>query len=124
MLRLSKKSILCQSQTAGIEEGQYSQCNLHISSEDAVDQILLGKVEGALQFIVIERDFSSTGAVQSGLHESCPSVLQQKPPSDIIFANPCHTRIHSFPTVMFHCVLTEEEVGEQADVIGSNKVRL
>jgi len=85
---------------------------------------LLRKVEGALQFVIIEWDFSSTGAVQPGLHESCPCVLQQKSPSDIVFANPCHTRIHCFPTVMFYRILTEEEVSEQTNVIGSNKVRL
>jgi len=85
---------------------------------------LFRKVEGALQFIIIERDFSSSGAVQPGFHESCPRVLQQKSPSNVVFADPGHTRIYCFPTIVFYRILSKEEVGEQTDVIGSDKVRL
>lgn len=90
----------------------------HVGGEDAVDKVLLGQVEGALQLVVVEGDLPRAGTVEPRLHERGPGVLQEKSPADIVLADSCDTRVHCLPTVVFHCVLPEEEEGEQADVVG------
>lgn len=92
-------------------------CHLHIGREDAVDEVLLGQVEGALQFIVVEWDLPGAGAVKPRLHERGPGVLEEESPADIILADSCHAGIHSLAAVVLHCVLPQEEEGEEADVI-------
>lgn len=63
----------------------------HIGREDAVDEVLLRQVEGALQLVVVEGDLSRAGAVEPRLHERGPGVLQEKSPANIVLADPCHT---------------------------------
>lgn len=90
----------------------------HIGCEDAVDEVLLRQVEGALQLVVVEGDLSRPRAVEPCLHERGPGVLQEKPPTYVIFADSCHAGINSLATVVLHCVLPQEEEGEEADVVG------
>lgn len=94
----------------------------HIGGEDAVDQVELGQEEGALQLVVVEGDLPGARAVEPGLHERGPGVLQQEPPSDVVLADPGGSGEHGFPTVVLHGVFSEKEVGEVPDVIGGHEV--
>lgn len=85
---------------------------VHIGGEDAVDQIKLGQEEGALQLIVVEGHLPGAGAVEAGLHEGGPGVLQQEPPPHVVLADPGSSGEHGLPTVMLHSVFSEKEVGE------------
>lgn len=96
----------------------------HIGCEDAVDEVLLRQVKGALQFIVVEGDLSRPGAVEPRLHKCGPGVLQEKSPAYVIFADSCHAGINCLATVVLHSVLPQEEEGEEADVVGRDEVRL
>lgn len=98
--------------------------NSHVGGEDAVDEVLLGQVEGALQLVVVERDLSGAWAVQPGLHERGPRVLQEKASPDVVLTDPGHAGIHRLPAVVLHRVLPQEEEGEEADVVGGDEVRL
>lgn len=97
-------------------------CYPHIGGENAVEQLQLGQVEGPLQLIVVEGDLPWARAVEPGLHECGPRVLQQEPTTDVILTYPPGARENHPATVMLHCVLPEEEVGEVANVIGGDKV--
>lgn len=97
---------------------------LHVGGEDAVDEILLRQVEGALQLIVVEGNLSRARAVESGLHECGPGVLQEKPPTNVVFTDARYAGIDRLPTVVLHGVLSQEEEGEEADVVGRDEVRL
>lgn len=33
-------------------------CHSHVGGEDAVDEVLFGQIEGALQLVIVEGDFS------------------------------------------------------------------
>lgn len=99
-------------------------CHSHVGCEDAVEQLQLGQIERPLQLVVVEWDFSRSGAVQPGLHEGGPRVLQEKATTDVIFTDAPRPRKHRPATVVLHCVLPEEEVGEVADVIGRHKIWL
>lgn len=90
----------------------------HIGGEDAVDEVLLGQVEGALQLVVVEGNLPGAGAVEPRLHERGPGVLEEKPPANVVLADSRHARIDRLPAVVLHCVLPQEEEGEEADVIG------
>lgn len=94
----------------------------HIGSKNAVEQLQLRQVKGSLQLVVVKGDFSWSGAVQPGLHEGCPRVLQQKTTSDVVLTDAAGARKHRPAAVVLHRVFTEEEVGEVADVIGGDKV--
>lgn len=96
----------------------FHQCHSHIGGEDAIDEVLLRQVEGALQLVVVEGDLSGTRAVEPGLHERGPGVLQEKSPADVVLADSRHAGIHRLAAVMLHSVLPQEEEGEQADVVG------
>ena len=94
----------------------------HIGGEDAVEQLQLGQVKGPLQLVVVEGDLPRARAVQPGLHEGGPRVLQQEAAADVVLAHPPGAREHHAAAVVLHRVLPEEEVGEVADVIGGDKV--
>lgn len=96
----------------------------HVGGEDPVDEVLLRQVEGTLQLVVVEGDLARAGAVEPGLHERGPRVLQQEAAAHVILAYSGHTRIHCASAVMLHRVLPQEEVGEQPDVVGCHKVWL
>lgn len=96
----------------------------HIGCEDAVDEVLLGQVEGALQLVVVEGDLPGARAVEPRLHERGPRVLQEKSPADVVLADPRHAGIHRLAAVVLHCILPQEEEGEEADVVGRDKVGL
>lgn len=90
---------------------------VHVGGEDAVDEVQLGQKEGALQLVVVEGHLAGPGAVQAGLHEGGPRVLQQEPPPDVVLADPGGPGEHGFPTVVLHGVFSEKEVGEIPDVV-------
>lgn len=90
---------------------------VHVGGKDAVDQIELGQEEGALQLVVVKRHLPGARAVQAGLHECGPGVLQQEPPPDVILADPGRSGEHGFPTVMLHGIFSKKEVGEIPDVV-------
>lgn len=90
----------------------------HISSKNAIKQLQLRQVESALQLVVVEGDFPWSGAVQPGLHEGCPCVLQEEAATNVIFTHPAGAGKHSPPTVMLHCIFPEEEVCEVANIVG------
>lgn len=97
-------------------------CYLHVGGENAVEQLQLGQVKGSLQLVVIEGDFAGTGAVQSGLHEGGPRVLQEEATADVVLTDsPCAGK-HRPATVVLHRVFPKEEVGEVADVVGGDEV--
>lgn len=96
----------------------------HIGGEDAVDEVLLGQVEGALQLVVVEGDLARARAVEPGLHEGGPRVLQEEPPADVVLADPRHAGVHRLAAVVLHRVLPQEEEGEEADVVGRDEVGL
>lgn len=114
------KQIVCVKQAVCLQPRAHS----HIGCEDAVDKVLLGQVEGALQLVVVEGDLPGARAVEPRLHESGPSVLQEKSPADVVLADPRHAGIHRLAAVVLHCILPQEEEGEEADVIGRDKVGL
>lgn len=90
----------------------------HIGSKDAIDEILLRQVESALELIVVEGDLSRAGAVQPSLGESGPCVLEQEAATNVILTDTCHPRVHRLPTVMLHCILPQEEEGEESNIVG------
>lgn len=90
----------------------------HIGSKDAIDEVLLRQVEGALELVVVEGDLSRAGAVQPSLGESGPCILKQEAATDVILTHARHTRVHRLPTVMLHCVLPQEEEGEESNIVG------
>lgn len=96
----------------------------HIGGEDAVDEVLLGQVEGALQLVVVEGDLSGARAVEPGLHECGPRVLEEEAPTDVVLADASHSRVHRLAAVVLHRVLPQEEEGEEADVVGRDEVGL
>lgn len=95
-----------------------SRVHSHIGREDAVDEVLLGQVEGALQLVVVEGDLSGAGAVEPGLHERGPGVLQEESPADVVLADSSHAGVDRLAAVVLHRVLPQEEEGEEADVVG------
>lgn len=96
----------------------------HVGGENAVEQLQLGQVKGPLELVVVEGDLPWTRAVQPGLHEGGPGVLQQEAATDVVLAHPPGAREHHPAAVVLHRVLPEEEVGEVADVIGGDEVGL
>jgi len=96
----------------------------HIGGEDPVDQVLLREVKRALQLVVVERDFSRARAVESGLHEGGPGVLQEEASAHVVLTNPRHAREHNLAAVVFHRRLPQEEVGESSDLVNGHEVRL
>lgn len=90
---------------------------LHISGKNPIDQVQFWQKERALQFVVVKWNFSRTRAVQPSFHEGSPGILQHKFATNIIFAHSSSTREDCFATVMFNCILSEEEVGEIPNVI-------
>lgn len=118
-----KPNKLCVSNRAGCGRVR-ARAHSHIGCEDAVDKVLLGQVEGALQLVVVEGDLPGARAVEPRLHERGPSVLQEKSPADVILADPRHAGIHRLAAVVLHCILPQEEEGEEADVVGRDKVGL
>lgn len=96
----------------------------HVGGEDAVDEVLLGQVEGALQLVVVEGDLPGARAVEPGLHEGGPRVLQEEPAADVVLADAGHARVHRLAAVVLHGVLPQEEEGEEADVVGRDEVGL
>lgn len=96
----------------------------HVSGEDAIDKVLLRQMEGTLQLVIVEGDLSWAGAVEPGLHECGPRVLQQETTAYIVLAHPGHPRVHSAPTIVLHCILPKEEIRKQPDVKGCHKIGL
>lgn len=94
----------------------------HVGGENAVEQLQLGQVKGPLQLVVVEGDLPRARAVQPGLHEGGPRVLQQEAAPDVVFAHPPGAGEHHPAAVVLHRVLPEEEVGEVADVVGGDEV--
>lgn len=97
---------------------------LHISCKNAIEQLQLRQVEGALQLVVVEGNFSWPGAIQPGFHEGGPRILQQKAATDVILAHTSGSGKHSPAAVMLHRIFSEEEVSEVADVIGGDEIWL
>ena len=95
---------------------------VHVGGEDAVDQVQLGQEEGALELVVVERDLARAGAVEAGLHERGPRVLQQEAAPDVVLTHPGSSGEHGLPTVVLHGIFSEEEVGEISDVIRGHEV--
>lgn len=79
-------------------------------------------MEGTLQLVIVEGDLSRAGAVEPGLHECGPCVLQQETTAYIILAHPGHSRVHSASTIMLHRILPKEEICKQPDVKGCHKI--
>ena len=102
----------------------HSSLHSHVGGEDAVEQLHLGQVEGALQLVVVEGDLPGPGAVEPRLHEGGPGVLKQEAAPDVVLADAAGAREHRAPAVVLHRVLPEEEVGEVADVVGRDEVGL
>lgn len=98
--------------------------SLHVGGKDAVDEVLLGQVEGAVELVVIERHVSWAGAVQSGLHERRPCVLEQKPAAYVVLTHPRHPREHRLATILLHRHLPQEEIDEAANLVRRDKLRL
>lgn len=98
--------------------------NSHVSGEDAIDEVLFGQMEGTLQLVIVEGDLSWTGAVEPGLHERGPRVLQQETAPYVILAHPGHPRVHCAPTIMFYRILPKEEICKQPNVKGCHKIWL
>lgn len=96
----------------------------HVGGENAVEQLQLRQVKCALQFIVIEGDFPWAGAVQPGLHEGGPRVLQKEAATDIILTDSPRPGKYRPATVMLDRIFPEEEVGEVANIIGGDEVGL
>lgn len=96
----------------------------HIGCKDAIDEILLRQVESALELIVVEGDLSRAGAVQPSLCESGPCILKKEAATNVILTDARHPRVHRLPTVMLHCILPQEEEGEQPDIVGWDELRL
>lgn len=96
----------------------------HVSGEDAIDEVLFGQMEGTLQLVIVEGDLPWAGAVEPGLHECGPCVLQQETTPYIILAHSGHPRVHSASTVMLHCILPKEEIRKQPNVKGCHKIWL
>lgn len=96
----------------------------HIGREDAVDEVLLRQVEGALQLVVVEGDLPGAGAVEPGLHERGPGVLQEEAPADVVLTDSSHAGINCLAAVVLHGVLPQEEEGEEADVVRRDEVGL
>lgn len=119
-IRLRSSSERIPDIRGGSGEGRDS----HIGGEDPVDEVLLRQVEGTLQLVVVEGDLTRAGAVEPGLHERGPSVLQQEPAPHVILAHAGHPRVHGASTVMLHRILPQQEVCEQPDIIGCYKVWL
>lgn len=94
----------------------------HVGSKNAVEQLQLRQVKGSLQLVVVKGDFSWSRAVQPGLHECCPRVLQEETATNVILTDPPCTGEHRPATVMLYRVFPEEEVGEVADIIGGDEV--
>ena len=67
----------------------------HVSGEDAIDEVLLGQMEGTLQLIIVEGDLSRAGAVEPGLQEGSPLLLQHSwRAAHVILAHTGHSRHH------------------------------
>lgn len=98
-------------------------CHSHVGGKNAVEQLQLRQVEGALQLVVVEGDLSGSGAVQPGLHEGGPGVLQEESATDVIFTDTPGAGEHRPAAVVLHCVFPEEEVGEVADIVGGDEIR-
>lgn len=98
--------------------------HLHVSGKDAIDEVLLRQVEGALQLVVVEGDLSRAGAVEPGFGKGGPGVLQQEASTDVVLTDSGHSRVHRLPTVMLYCVLPQEEEGKEPDVIRRDELRL
>lgn len=96
----------------------------HVGGKDTVDEVLLGQVKGAVELVVVEGHISRAWAVQPGLHERRPSVFKQKPTAYVVLTDPCHPREHRLPTVLLHCHLPQEEVGEASYLVRRDKLRL
>lgn len=96
----------------------------HVGCEDAIDEVLLGQVEGALQLVVVEGDLARARAVEPCLHEGGPRILQEEPAADVVLADAGHTRVHRLAAVVLHCVFPQEEEGEESDVVGRDEVGL
>lgn len=96
----------------------YGSCHSHISSKNAIEQLQLRQVESSLQLVVVEGDFSWSGAVQPGLHEGCPRVLQEEAATDVVLTHPPGAGKHRPTTVVLHCIFPEEEVCEVANIVG------
>lgn len=104
------------------ERESFNYSYVHVGGEDAIDQVQLWQEEGALQLIVVEGHLPGPGAVEASLHEGGPCVLQEESPPDIVLADPRSPGEHGLPTVMFHGIFPEEEVGEVANVVRRHKV--
>lgn len=102
---------------------EFSSSYLHVSGKDAIDQIQLGQEESALQLIVVKGNLPGPGAVQAGLHERGPGVLEQESSPDVILADPGSSGEHGFPTVVLHGIFSEKEVGEISNVVRWHEVR-
>lgn len=75
-----------------------------------------------MKLVVVERHLTRPRAVEASLHEGSPGILQKKSSSNVILADPGCPGEHSLPTVVFHGIFSEEEVGEVPDVVGRHKV--
>lgn len=106
------------------EKGWQRARDSHIGGEDPVDEVLLRKVEGTLQLVVIEGDLAWAGAVEPGLHERGPRVLQQEAAPHVVLAHSGHPGVHSASTIVLHRVFPQEKVCEQPYIIGCHEVWL
>ena len=97
-------------------------CYSHVGSENAVEQLQLRQVKRPLQLVVVEGYLSWSGAVQPGLHEGGPRVLQEEAAADVVLAHTPRAGKHRPATVVLHRVFSEEEVGEVADIVGRDEV--
>lgn len=96
----------------------------HVGGENAVEQLQLGQVEGALQLVVVEGDLAGPRAVEPRLHERGPGVLQQEAAAHVVLADARHPREDHLAAVVLHRRLAQEEVGEAADLVDGDEVGL
>lgn len=105
-------------------DGTFHKTYSHIGCKNAIKQLQLRQIESALQLIIVEWDFSWSGAVHPGLHKRGPRVLQEEAAADVVLADPPDAGKHRPPAVVLHRVFSEEEVGEVGDVVGGDEVWL
>ena len=100
--------------------------DLLVGGEQAVDQVHLGQEHDALQLVVVEGPLPppGPGAVEPGLGEGGPGVLQQEAPPHVVAADPRHAGEDPAAALVLDGVLPEEDEDEGACVEGRDEVGL
>lgn len=78
-----------------------------------------------LQLVEVEGIIAGNGAVEAGLYERCPSIVELVRTAFIVLADACHSRINCGPAVhRLHGVFAEEKVDELLVLQRAYEVRL